>query len=199
MTGEVTLVLICAIDLAFNAAVHAGAGRPRRIQARAHCTQACRAPAARKTALQKVLDARYRAEGSRRPPILRWNFERTAWRRQTQLTRQHCRHVQSALPATRTQQHIDLGHPCHEGLGRLHRLRAGRRHLQSRPGCWQFDCFAATGQHPIVANPLDPARQDVQQEAAHKLSAMPPCAVCGSHCLVQAQLLSSTHPPMQAQ
>ena len=48
---------------------------------------------------------------------------RTLWRKQPLLSHQHLHDVQPARPAARTQQYIDLRHPCHEVSGGLGGLR----------------------------------------------------------------------------
>ena len=123
MTGDLPGVLICAIDFASIGAANAGTVRPRSNHAHAHCTQARHVPGPCQMALQTAADLLRCARASRRPPALRYGCSPAARRRQPLLTRQHSNTAQPAQFATRAQQHIDLCHPGHEGMGRLKRLR----------------------------------------------------------------------------
>ncbi len=70
MTGELSPVLICAIDFASIAAANAGTVGARSIHAYAHCMQARHVPGPCQMALQTAADLLRCARASLRPPPL---------------------------------------------------------------------------------------------------------------------------------
>ena len=107
-----------------------------------------------------------RPSPSRWPPAVHLVVTRCG---QRALPRQHVDGTQLARLAARTQQHIHLAHPRHKVPRRLDRLLIASRHAQRKPCRLQLDTLAAGSQHAVMANPLDPGGQHMQQEAAHKL------------------------------
>ena len=74
--------------------------------------------------------------------------------------------------AVRAGPDLNGGHAAHEGLRIVTRLRVRRWHDEQQPRSGQPVRLGSGCQHPVVANPLEPRRQHVLQEAADELPAV---------------------------
>ena len=109
------------------------------------------------------------------PPDSRWppagwrrRLRRAARIQQSRRCNQHLHHPQTTMSTTRALQDVLLRHPLHKFLCRRRSDRIGGRHLQCCTCLRQLIALCRRCQQPIVPDTLDPGRQYMQQEAAHK-------------------------------
>ena len=70
--------------------------------------------------------------------------------------------------------HVETRHPDHESFNRLHDPRVDGWHLKCQTRGPQLDRLAARSEHPVVANALKTAGQNMRQDAAYELHAWQP-------------------------